>query len=114
VSAEIFVACRGFLAPKRIDPKFLDPKHVFKDLSAPAPPGADPSLSVNNAQANVFHPGKKRRQRDGYEEGNYTLFKKASVGDFVRTNDPIAMLGTVSKLTFESEEEQRCLSKAFP
>jgi AdoMet-dependent rRNA methyltransferase SPB1 len=114
VSAEIFVVCRRFLAPKRIDPKFLDPKHVFKDLSAPALSGTDPSLSVHNAQANVFHPGKKRRQRDGYEEGNYTLFKKAPVGDFVRTNDPIAMLGSVSQFTFESEEEQRCLSETFP
>ena len=33
VSAEIFVVCRGFKAPKRIDPKFLDPRSVFVELS---------------------------------------------------------------------------------
>ena len=30
-SAEIFVVCKGFKNAK-IDPKFLDPKHVFKEL----------------------------------------------------------------------------------
>ncbi|KII93549.1 hypothetical protein PLICRDRAFT_26721 [Plicaturopsis crispa FD-325 SS-3] len=109
VSAEIFVVCRDFLAPKHIDPKFLDPKHVFKDLAASAP-GADKGTSANNAQANVFQPEKKRRKRDGYDDGDYTLFKKVSAGEFVRNADPIALLGTVNKIAFETEEEKEWLA----
>lgn len=31
-SAEIFVVCRGFLAPSSIDEKLLNPKHVFQEV----------------------------------------------------------------------------------
>ncbi|KAK9245044.1 Spb1 C-terminal domain-containing protein [Lipomyces tetrasporus] len=91
VSAEIFVVCRGFKAPKRIDPKFLDPKSVFEDLTDPTP----------NYEAKVFNPEKKKRKRDGYEEGNYTQFKTMSVLDFVKGNDAIAALGSMSEFKFE-------------
>jgi AdoMet-dependent rRNA methyltransferase SPB1 len=108
VSAEIFVVCRDFLAPKHIDPKFLDPRHVFKDISA-SEPGMDKDPSAIHAQANVFHPEKKRRQRDGYADGDYTLFKTILARDFVRGGDPIALLGTANKIVFETEEERECV-----
>ncbi|KAG1801518.1 Spb1 C-terminal domain-containing protein [Suillus plorans] len=109
VSAEIFVVCRDFLAPKHIDPKFLDPRHVFKDLSTTIASGTDKGTSANNAQANVFQPEKKRRKRDGYDDGDYLLFKKASAADFIRSADPIAVLGLVNKITFELPEEKEWL-----
>ena len=94
VSAEIFVVCRGFKAPKRIDPKFLDPRSVFAELSDPTP----------NNEAKVFNPEKKKRKREGYEEGDYTQFKEAPASDFIQTTDPITMLGSLNKLAFEQQK----------
>lgn len=91
VSAEIFVVCRGFKAPKRLDPKFLDPKHVFAELADPTP----------NNEAKVFDPERKKRKREGYEEGNYTQFKEIPVTEFINTTDPIAILGEYNKLSFD-------------
>ncbi|KAF9532027.1 Spb1 C-terminal domain-containing protein [Crepidotus variabilis] len=109
VSAEIFVVCREFLAPKHIDPKFLDPKHVFKDLSSSINP-EDKGVSMDKAQANVFHPEKKRRHRDGYADGDYTLFKILEASTFIREHDPIAALGGANKISFHSEEEKEWLA----
>lgn len=99
------MVCQDFLAPKKIDPKFLDPKHVFKELTASAP--IDGSLAIAaNAQANVFQPDKKRRHRDGYAEGDYTLFKAIGANDFIRSHDPISVLGTANRITFTTDEEK--------
>jgi len=93
VSAEIFVVCRGYKAPKKIDPKFLDPQAVFAELTDPTP----------NNEAKVFNPEKKKRKREGYEEGDWTQFKEAPASEFIQTTDPIAMLGTLNKLSFEQK-----------
>lgn len=106
VSAEIFVVCRDFLAPRHIDPKFLDPKHVFKDLSTSAASGLDKGSSANNAHENVFMPEKKRRKRDGYDDGDHTLFRQVPAGDFVRSAEPINVLGLANKIVFQSEQEK--------
>ncbi|KAJ6438699.1 AdoMet-dependent rRNA methyltransferase spb-1 [Purpureocillium lavendulum] len=91
VSAEIFVVCRGYKAPKRLDPRFLDPKSVFAELA-----GATP-----NNEAKVYNPEVKKRKREGYEEGDYTQFKEVPASEFIQTTDPIAILGSSNKLTFE-------------
>ncbi|KAK7403939.1 AdoMet-dependent rRNA methyltransferase spb1 [Neonectria punicea] len=91
VSAEIFVVCRGYKAPKKIDPRFLDPRSVFAELQ-----GATP-----NNEAKVYNPEVKKRKRDGYEEGNYTQFKEMPASEFIETLDPIAILGSYNKLSFE-------------
>ena len=93
VSAEIFVVCRGYKAPKHLDPKFLDARSVFAELAEPAP----------NNEAKVFNPEKKKRKRGGYEEGDWTQFHEVPVSEFIQTPDPIAMLGSLNKLSFEQK-----------
>lgn len=90
VSAEIFVVCRGFKAPKKIDPRFLDPRSVFAELTKPAP----------NNEAKVFNPETKKRKREGYEEGDWTQFKEVSASEFIQTDDPLAILGSCNRLSF--------------
>lgn len=91
VSAEIFVVCRGYKAPRRLDPKFLDPRHVFAEVQEPTP----------NNEAKVFNPEKKKRKREGYEEGDYIQHKEVPVSQFIHTTDPIAVLGTINTLSFK-------------
>jgi AdoMet-dependent rRNA methyltransferase SPB1 len=93
VSAEIFVVCRGYKAPKRIDPKFLDPRSVFAELADPAP----------NNEAKVFNPEKKKRKRQGYEEGDWLQFKEIPASQFIQSPDPIDILGTYNKLSLEQQ-----------
>lgn len=91
VSAEIFVVCRGYKAPKKLDPRFIDPKYVFAELT-----GATP-----NNEAKVYNPEIKKRKREGYDEGDYLQYKEMPASEFIQTTDPIAILGTYNKLTFQ-------------
>ena len=93
VSAEIFVVCRGYKAPKRIDPRLLDPRAVFAELAGP---------SIDH-EAKVFKPETKKRKREGYEEGDWTQYKEAPASEFIQTTDPIHMLATLNKLSFVQE-----------
>lgn len=72
VSAEIFVVCQGYLAPDKIDPRMLDPKYVFQELD-----------EATVIKTNIFAPEKHRRQREGYEDGNYGQHKSCDVELFI-------------------------------
>ncbi|KAF1819803.1 uncharacterized protein K489DRAFT_383372 [Dissoconium aciculare CBS 342.82] len=93
VSAETFYVCRGYKAPKNLDPRFLDSKYAFAEVEEAAP----------NNEAKVFNPEKKKRKRDGYEEGDWTQFHEAPASEFIQTQDPIAMLGSLNRLHFRQE-----------
>ncbi|KAL4398927.1 AdoMet-dependent rRNA methyltransferase Spb1 [Malassezia pachydermatis] len=107
VSAEIFVVCQRFKNLTRIDPKFLDPRYVFKELDAGG--GHMKGSSSHNLLENVVNPEKTRRKREGYEEGNYTLYKTISADEYIRGADAIAMLGTYNRITFDSKEDKALL-----
>ncbi|XP_041347432.1 pre-rRNA 2'-O-ribose RNA methyltransferase FTSJ3-like isoform X2 [Gigantopelta aegis] len=91
-SAEIFVVCQGFTAPDKIDPKFLDPKFVFKEIDQDEPV----KLGID-----LIHPEKKRRHREGYPEGDYTLFHTLHVSKFMESDNFIELLANASEIVLD-------------
>ena len=90
ISAEIYVVCTGFKAPKHLDPRFLDPRHVFAELP----------VASRVDEARVLKPELKRKRREGYEDAEWSHFKETSAVDFIESDDPITMLGTLNRLNF--------------
>ena len=79
-SAEIFVVCLGYKAPDKIDPKFLDGKHVFSELDADV--GANELAEETNKE--IINPEKKKKTpAEGYESGATLLFKQAKASEFI-------------------------------
>ena len=96
-SAEIFVVCREYLAPKRIDPFLLDPAHVFQQFDA-----------NEHKQPDVFHQkvGKQERSRQGYEDAethSALIGKHADIAVFVDSEQPIVTLGSYGRFVWDSE-----------
>ncbi|KAK4631999.1 AdoMet-dependent rRNA methyltransferase spb1 [Fulvia fulva] len=93
VSAETFYVCRGYKAPKHLDPKFLDPAYAFMEAAE----------GKANMEARVFNPEKKKRKREGYEEGDWTQFNECPAYEFIQTHDPIDMLGRYNRFHFDTQ-----------
>ena len=110
VSAEIFIVCRGYKDPKKLDHRLLDPKYVFKELEDSEDPNASLSKAKNALNVILFpEKAAKKRKREGYDEGDYILFKNASIVDFVacdREADAITMLASLHELTFRKSESE--------
>ena len=92
-SAEIFVVCLGYKAPDKIDPKFLDAKHVFSEFDNAN--DAD-STAMNNELINPER--KKKSAADGYEEGATLLFKLAKASEFILGDKPIHVLNNCHEI----------------
>lgn len=91
-SAEIFVVCQYYIAPDKLDPKFLDPKYVFSELEI------EPTNKLN-----VYNPGKKKNKVEGYPENDYTLYHKLSVKDFIAHENAVEALQNASEIVFDDE-----------
>ncbi|KAJ8908593.1 hypothetical protein NDN08_005298 [Rhodosorus marinus] len=94
-SAEIYVVCTGYKAPKRIDPQLLDPKTVFKTME----------IKESTERPRLPDNTKKNRNREGYEDGVSTLFRKCSVADFVRTDEALEFLNKYTEFEFDEQNE---------
>ena len=58
---------QGYLAPSKIDPKLLSPKHVFQEVEGEGK-GEEPKINLTKLQ--VCEGGKERGKNGGREEGN--------------------------------------------
>ncbi|XP_059647662.1 uncharacterized protein LOC132293981 [Cornus florida] len=88
-SAEIYVIGLKYKAPAKIDPRLLDVKHLFQG-------GKEPPKVLD-----VLRGTKQKRHRDGYEDGDTTLRKVCSATDFVWSDTPLEILGSVASINFE-------------
>ncbi|KAK7889458.1 hypothetical protein WMY93_025018 [Mugilogobius chulae] len=90
-SAEIFVVCQGFVAPDKIDNKFFDPKHAFKEVEVQA-------KTVKDLVSD------KKPKAEGYADGDLTLFHSFTVTAFLKAENPVDFLSKVSELKFDNPD----------
>ncbi|KAJ3224233.1 AdoMet-dependent rRNA methyltransferase spb1 [Chytriomyces hyalinus] len=104
VSAEIFVVCRGYKSPKKIDPRLLDAKFVFKEIDDNA--GEDDPKKLKERQGailnDLFHPEKRKRHRDGYADGATVLYTSTPVSEFIRSPEFVTILAKSNTLSFSN------------
>ncbi|MEQ2273647.1 pre-rRNA processing protein ftsj3 [Xenotaenia resolanae] len=88
-SAEIFVVCQGYVAPDKIDSKFFDPKHAFKEVE------------VQAKTVKELIPVKKPKA-EGYTDGDLTLYHSFTATAFLKAENPVDFLGKASEITFDN------------
>ncbi|KAL7571246.1 hypothetical protein ACA910_008903 [Epithemia clementina (nom. ined.)] len=68
-SAEIFLVGLKYKAPAKIDPRLLDPKHVFEAVEGNTTGGGDNPEASSSTAISIFHKNydKPKRQRSGYD-----------------------------------------------
>ncbi|ERN08169.1 hypothetical protein AMTR_s00018p00145570 [Amborella trichopoda] len=88
-SAEIYVVGLRYKAPAKIDPRLLDVKHLFQGAIEP------PKVM------DVLRGTKQKRNREGYEDGASILRKVCLASEFVWSEMPLDLLGSVTCIAFE-------------
>eukprot|EP00020_Sapocribrum_chincoteaguense_P001731 CAMPEP_0170757060 /NCGR_PEP_ID=MMETSP0437-20130122/14341_1 /TAXON_ID=0 /ORGANISM="Sexangularia sp." /LENGTH=991 /DNA_ID=CAMNT_0011096253 /DNA_START=93 /DNA_END=3068 /DNA_ORIENTATION=- len=108
VSAEMYLVCKGFLAPKKVDQRLFDPEHVFATLSS-----SEKAADVLSTKYQKALAGKRKiRMRDGYADDAFTgiLSIASSVLEFIDSRSPGVVLGKSNSLDFVLKSESE-LSK---
>jgi AdoMet-dependent rRNA methyltransferase SPB1 len=97
-SAEIFVVCRDYLAPDRIDPRLLDPKYAFKQVE-----------EAKKAPDVLHKKVKHKRNREGYDESlGQTLYAECTISEFINADAPqfLGMLGQYNRMLFDEHAKR--------
>lgn len=104
VSAEIFVVCQEYYAPKKIDPRLLDPAYAFKEVDDIDEPVVLDAKQIKEQQGQMmnelFHPEKRTRHREGYADGANVLHTTCDVSEFVQSIDFLGLLVRSNTMTF--------------
>jgi AdoMet-dependent rRNA methyltransferase SPB1 len=118
-SAEIFLICRNYKAPVKLDSRMLDPKHVFEDVQGETTGGG----SSTTTALSIFHKNhdKPQRKRGGYDHQHldFAMRHMESVSSFINAvslKQAIKILSVSTSLTFTceqcKEEEDSCCEKS--
>ena len=92
-SAEIFVVCQYYQAPDKIDPKFLDPRHVFAEVEE----------DNKKTSRELINPEKKKKPgSEGYHDGATMLYKEAKASEFIMGSAHIEILNTCNKIVLDA------------
>lgn len=84
--------CQGYIAPDRLDPRFLDPKYVFEELEL------DPKARVTD----IMHPEKQKKARaQGYREGDYTQHPTLTAKEFIMNSNGVESLAGLSEVSHQ-------------
>lgn len=107
-SAEIYVLCAGYRAPKSIDARLLNPKYVFRDMGSASiddfsekKEESRKDLVLNTVLKTMT---KRKSNRDGYADGALSMYKHASALDFARSPRPVAMICDYNAFSLDSND----------
>ncbi|KAI3368731.1 hypothetical protein L3Q82_025716 [Scortum barcoo] len=109
-SAEIFVICQGFVAPDKIDSKFFDPKHAFKEVEVQAKtvrelvPVKKPKACTACGMIEYEMNTALLFQAEGYTDGDLTLYHSFTATDFLKAENPIDFLSKASEISFDNKD----------
>eukprot|EP00611_Tribonema_gayanum_P012939 TRINITY_DN2365_c0_g1_i1.p1 TRINITY_DN2365_c0_g1~~TRINITY_DN2365_c0_g1_i1.p1 ORF type:complete len:1046 (+),score=376.55 TRINITY_DN2365_c0_g1_i1:217-3354(+) len=93
-SAEIFIVGMGYKDPDQIDPRMLDPKHIFDQGYEE---GMNKSISVFHKKFDKHN----KRHRSGYDESlGQLLTRKGTITAFIESEEPIRVLSDMHVLEF--------------
>eukprot|EP00758_Cryptobia_borreli_P001527 Tbor_TRINITY_DN2317_c0_g1::TRINITY_DN2317_c0_g1_i1::g.153::m.153/K14857/SPB1, FTSJ3; AdoMet-dependent rRNA methyltransferase SPB1 len=99
-SAEIFVVCAGYKAPKHIDPKMFSPQAIFEDV------GEEKVVSPSGI---LVAPHSKTPM--GYEDFSTVSHRVGTMSAFIASQDPKEFLKTYHEIRFPEDDRHYLKSR---